>query len=427
MRTGIKLGNKKLNIGVFSWKVLVIVVEFFFVFAAMAANYRLMILFMVIAFLAAALGTRRLSIIGDGFIAALILFLAYFSVRAVITNNYVDLFFYWMNAGILLFSTTFSDRPDASILNLLKWLGVFFGIGVILQAIFTNQFMSHYYPLFGEDYKVTIRRQVVFHQMYPGWTSQTFATSVNIIVGLFASWIIWKDSHKKREFVYMFVMLVGLILTGKRGPVLFAVMAFIIGESMISNNLRQIFNRFGKYFIVIALAVVALFLYFMSNQTGNRNVIIRFIEAFNSTDDVSNGRFVLWAYALRLVTENPVWGVGWGNYSALTEKSMGTAIEAHNVFLQLIVEVGIIGLVLFLIPTIVALVETVRYCRYARNVGWMTEVKLLNFSLVVQLFLILYSFTGNTIYDYNVLTLWMLAWSIYITIKNKLKANRGEG
>ncbi|MCD7894890.1 MAG: hypothetical protein LUG60_14535 [Erysipelotrichaceae bacterium] len=57
--------------------------------------------------------------------------------------------------------------------------------------LFTEQFMEYYYPLFADAFKTSIRRQVVFHQMYPGWTSQTFATSINIIMGLCASFYLW--------------------------------------------------------------------------------------------------------------------------------------------------------------------------------------------------------------------------------------------
>ena len=77
------------------------------------------------------------------------------------------------------------------------------------------------------------------------------------------------------------------------------------------------------------------------------------IASFNS-DGAVTGRFEFWAVALRLVAENPLSGIGLGNWSTVYGTLMiqnlpflpydqEVPASAHNLFLNLAVEIGLVG------------------------------------------------------------------------------------
>jgi probable O-glycosylation ligase (exosortase A-associated) len=67
-------------------------------------------------------------------------------------------------------------------------------------------------------------------------------------------------------------------------------------------------------------------------------------------DDSANSRFTSWSIAWRIAVENPIFGVGVRNSSALT-KEMGADLEGrviHNQYLQIAADNGIVGMIFYL-------------------------------------------------------------------------------
>ena len=71
--------------------------------------------------------------------------------------------------------------------------------------------------------------------------------------------------------------------------------------------------------------------------------------------------------------ERPFLGVGVGGYLNVVDPVAGERRVAHNVFLSILVELGLIGLVLFL-TMIFALLGSVRYMEKDERVLWMLLV-----------------------------------------------------
>jgi O-antigen ligase len=105
-----------------------------------------------------------------------------------------------------------------------------------------------------------------------------------------------------------------------------------------------------------------------------------------STDDVNTrARFLFWRAALEMLRERPATGVGAGNYdvafadararfsssnpdSPLVEINEGfLAVRAHNEYLQILAELGIVGLALFLSFATALLWAAIRALRHARS------------------------------------------------------------
>lgn len=107
-----------------------------------------------------------------------------------------------------------------------------------------------------------------------------------------------------------------------------------------------IYNRFSRKkkigTLVLALLLVgAIF----SSPFGTR-----FLSSFSRTDGSNVERLRLWEEALTHIGERPFFGAGLGNYPLLVKPSASyrEPIYAHNLYLDIAVEVGIAGLFFFL-------------------------------------------------------------------------------
>lgn len=107
-----------------------------------------------------------------------------------------------------------------------------------------------------------------------------------------------------------------------------------------------IYNRFSRKkkigTLVLALLLVgAIF----SSPFGTR-----FLSSFSRTDGSNVERLRLWEEALAHIGERPFFGAGLGNYPLLVKPSASyrEPIYAHNLYLDIAVEVGIAGLFFFL-------------------------------------------------------------------------------
>ncbi|CAG7648886.1 hypothetical protein PAESOLCIP111_05717 [Paenibacillus solanacearum] len=140
-----------------------------------------------------------------------------------------------------------------------------------------------------------------------------------------------------------------------------AILAVLI-QKFAASWLQKILDRFNKFrFANIAIPVVAivvggigvtvLFSDLGLTKLLPENVRTR-IENINFQQHSVLERGTFYIDALKLSADYPVFGAGGGAWSALYEKYQNnpyTSRQAHNFFLQYLVEVGIVGLLVFIL------------------------------------------------------------------------------
>lgn len=207
-----------------------------------------------------------------------------------------------------------------------------------------------------------------------------------------------EDSRKKWVWAALFVyMFVALLLTGKRGPLIFctAGLFVIYFFSMENEQGKRITNTLG---IVVAVFCIGAIL--VTWVPALSRAFYRFAET-SEDGDMTMGRTRYWELAWQLFKENPLTGIGWGRFRLYTESMYRKKMEAHNVFLQLLCENGIFGLVAFLAMYIQPFRFALReYIAAVRNRETDTQKKsLLAFAVGYQVYFILYCFTGNPVFN----------------------------
>ena len=194
-----------------------------------------------------------------------------------------------------------------------------------------------------------------------------------------------------------------IILTSKRAHFLFTIAAFCVVYFIA--NPKQIMGRGFKLFAAVLVGIAAL--YFMSfHVSAIRTLLARFMTA--GSDSQSRTRFKMWGLALDLFIKHPVMGIGWGGYKQAYAvelyqdwQSLGAKyLNAHNTYLQLLCETGVTGFLIYMWAALGTLYRTARALMYRRSLKpWRRRI--LYVSVVSQVFVLFYNFTGNTLYDYT--------------------------
>ena len=129
--------------------------------------------------------------------------------------------------------------------------------------------------------------------------------------------------------------------------------------------------------------------------------------------------------------DSPLIGQGLGtfneyNYDLGYRDYGGTmwTYEAHNIYYQILGELGIIGLLLIICTFIYAIILTIKLLR-ENNIRNNKKYRfLLYISLYIQLLFLVYGLTGNTFYYWHQLYLYMIAISIINSIMYNIKYDK---
>jgi len=212
--------------------------------------------------------------------------------------------------------------------------------------------------------------------------------------------------QKLLRFIILAVSLYSVILTGNRSIlVLFGafILLFFLLSSMQNENKKNenlIINKIGKG-LTMLLAIVGM-VYFVINSS----IAERFTDSASS--ESIGSRFELYEFAISLFKENYLVGNGINNFVTYTEQIGGIGYlrevtHAHNIFMQLLAETGIFGLVVFLLVVFLFLKIDYSFCIEALREKKFEKIILVFPSIIFMLNAI----TGNPTYTETTLLLFM--------------------
>jgi O-antigen ligase len=236
------------------------------------------------------------------------------------------------------------------------------------------------------------------------------------------------DRKKKLQFFKIAefaIILFALLLTTKRAHLLFAVLAIIIVYCIVYASFRKILQL---------VPIIAVFIIVFTIISKYIPETMQTLNRFINQSDITNGRTLLWEIAWNTFKENPIIGIGWGGYPYLlsTKIIAGSTygisyyavnyMGAHNVYLQLLCETGILGftfVVFILTTTFIKTFKTAIYVRKNTITVTSTERQVLTFSLMIQMFFFLYCVTGNPLYDRMVYIPYFLCCAVGMAMDKK--------
>jgi O-antigen ligase len=200
------------------------------------------------------------------------------------------------------------------------------------------------------DYTWTERARAFF------FTENNFGSYCAIVMIMVFALGLRTRSHGSRLLCYLMglIGLVGLAATGSRGAWLGAIAGFVL---VLIQNRRGVGLKLALGIAVVIVSVVVTVTSLQYTALQRSTDLDTFTVETRST---------VWLAAVRLFLEHPFTGVGLTNYTELMPSAVdwsSTPAAAHNTYLQVLSEDGIIGFLLFFVPVFYLLRRNVKLAK----------------------------------------------------------------
>ncbi len=236
---------------------------------------------------------------------------------------------------------------------------------------------------------------------------------------MFATDYFYYRQSRIKLICYLFSLLCVVIST-KRMFMLLSVLGLAIPFVLTSNR-----AKIRKFFKIISIIiVVGVLAYQLVPQV--QNAFVRFTISFLSDDETisSSGRNILWGMAMEIFNNHKVVGVGFSNFidysGSYYSNPWAGVYHTHGIYYGLLAETGIVGFALFVTLFVSILVSSLIQLRNVRKAGQKKYEYLMLHSIALQMWFIIYGFTGNGIYDANEFFLYTVAATIMLSIKTAI-------
>lgn len=351
------------------------------------------------------------------FIFAIGLLFLIYSIRNNISFTKEKLIYIFSIILIIIFSVF--NNSAYSILSTVTIKTVIFFLIMILVS-FINKFDDSYIKyemIFGYIHVIATYLFLIFPSLYKpfanavygyfpvgtdngmigytaGLSSHYSANALYITFCLLATLYFVNKYKEKKSYKILFLLALGaLFLTTKRAHLLFSIISILTAVILkYRKNLKSIFKnilkKMPKYLIASLIILLILYLLFP-------DIINSFISRL---DDGTSGRTAYWEKAFEWFLTSPLLGIGWLQFGFKYRPFInGNVMNVHNVYIQVLCECGIIGLLIFLLIIFIPLKNTI--INYLKN----KNEEINYYVLICQIFFILYCLTGNCIYDNTLL------------------------
>lgn len=293
--------------------------------------------------------------------------------------------FIWGTAFMVMLIAAGNNMKELFPAKLILWFGAIQIIGQLLQM----ENPSLYQLIMGSFFKADYKQ---FGSGLQGFTTQTGMTSAILVytLGVYLCFYAPKRNTIINALVFLTVIFF-IFLTGKRSGTFLALIIPVIVVVISTKSLSSL-SKYGLPVLAVFVVLLYILLQNMSILEGFAGIdkLSRGLEMFIDEEELDlNGREILWEKAIEGFKESPLLGIGVSQF----EEWAGLGTNAHNMYLQVLCEQGILGLILFITPLVFCLFHTIFVLRKnTDNVPYMQSLK---FSLYVQLVFISYGVSGN--------------------------------
>ena len=225
---------------------------------------------------------------------------------------------------------------------------------------------------------------------------QYVAAYSSILIALLLAKLFTYPIFKRQDIAEIIFCLGALFLTGKRSYVLILIILFAVGMLFLRSS-----HKGSKVLrLVLIVGIILAFVLMVAPQ-----LLLSITRLIDLENDISlSGRTRLWDLAKYLWSLNPIYGVGYGVFSTYTANNMSfvysnfgvqSTFAAHNIYLQLLAETGTVGLIIFLMFFLRALLMCISSIKITSD---LEERYILIISLFLQLWFLIYGCSGNPLY-----------------------------
>lgn len=320
-------------------------------------------------------------------------------------------------AILLLFLLQFSDKwieIPYKIINLFTYEHL---IGTYFVFLFPDIYKKIVLPIFKSSSGYADLINQVNANMNAGFTGNYGINALYLTIGFITmfSRCIAIRKFKRKDIILLVFTFLGIVLTVKRGPLIFGIITIIIEYILV--NKEKIPSKIFK--LSISIILIAIFMISASSTIPSISHI--YDRIFNSSD-VLNGRERLYSLAISLFNEHTFFGIGWGNFKYYYSLYYNTSelLNVHNVYLQLLCETGIIGTIVIVFFMLKSAIKSYRMQKSGLFEKYNVELAT---SFALQLFVILIGISSTPLYGIEALYIYIISCIIPYSISFN---NEGE-
>ena len=297
-------------------------------------------------------------------------------------------------------------------LNLLLWVGAFYVITTILSMLIPMFFYRVCIPFFSgygyADKMIALYQQGYITGFTPNYSMNAMYLAVTF--GAYISIAFAKNFMAQKYNIMALLSFSCVLFTGKRAHSIILIVAVLV--LYLSIHCDEPIKKWGKVLIILAISALA-FSIAVQLIPQLLNVINRFIET-SEAGDIEMGRGITRSLAIELWLEHPLLGNGWDFFKYYYNDLTGIFINVHCVYVQLLCEVGIIGTFIFIaffVSSLVKAIYLLRKMTLDKESDYYKHLAII-YSVYIQVFFIIYCFTGNPLYDEPTLFTYLIGCSM---------------
>ena len=298
------------------------------------------------------------------------------------------------------------------LISFLVFFGLFYSVSTIVLFFIPQLYLEVVVPLFGGTDAMESMIKAVNSGLAAGFSAHYSTTAIYLATTATVplSVFIKKNIIVKRKKLYILLsvlIIAAVLLTGKRALTIFVLISVLVCYYVMN---RQ--KSVGKIFKILIACAILFILILIASQfiPALQNVLARF-ESTIDNGDITSGRSKLIDLCFDMFKSNPIIGSGWGKFTFAN--SLGF-LNGHNVYVQLIGENGIllsIPFFMFFVVNLTRAIKTAKSISDVTDASVNTNLSII-YSVFIQVLFLLYCFTGNPLYDYQMLCPYILGCAI---------------
>lgn len=322
--------------------------------------------------------------------------------------------------GILLLRARFKINEWGKILTALKVIAVILAVSIIIQKFYPYEFdlFAKKWFFYSNQYYQSSNLSLISHQ-YSGLFAEVSYSAVVLAIGYVISLCELATQRKKSilNVVLLIMFFIAIVFTRKRSFVLIIPTATVIMELFFKKERKK-----ASHILLVLLFILAFLLMFptiLGIITGVLNKGTASIQF--------SGRENFWKLAFDMFTSSPMIGHGINSFDVFFNQS-GIRDQyydfagAHNSFIQILGETGVIGESLFIWMILSCFSMGVKNIKILKK---NPDVMLMNynlFAIVMLMVLVAYSLSGNVFHQPQQILLFFFLENIIINTRKELKA-----
>lgn len=217
------------------------------------------------------------------------------------------------------------------------------------------------------------------------------AFCITVFLNIFYVKSIYNSRNKVFNFMMLGAGIIALLATGKRGLLIANMISMIILLIMVNIENKKKLKRL-LFYIIGFFIILKVISYIPATQ-----IVFERFKDLDETGNTLNGREVFYEQMLENIKENTILGSG-----AKTTEVLTGGNDGHNIYLQILSELGIIGMIVYLLIFIKSGKMAINSFRLNSN----KENTLI--SIYYQIFFLVYGMSGNPLYNFSILLVYLI-------------------